>query len=85
MKVDAAVNWDVNFAVRLYCPATAGGAHLGKWRENCAPSRFKGSLPHPSEATLFLFHCTMKARNEFQNLLPDTSPSAFPGQSPKHG
>lgn len=26
----------------------------------------------------------MKARDEFQNLFPDTTPSAFPGQGPKH-
>lgn len=30
MKVDAAENWDVNLAVRLYCPTKPGGAHLGK-------------------------------------------------------
>lgn len=55
----------------------AGGERIVKQADS------KG-LWSPSKATLFLFHCTMKARDEFQNLFPNTSPSAFPGQSPKH-
>lgn len=37
-----------------------------------------------SETTLFLFHSTMKARDEFQELLADTSPPALSGEGPKH-
>ena len=39
---------------------------------------------HPLKVTLFLFHSAVKAWDEFQELFPDTSPSAFPGQGPIH-
>lgn len=36
-----------------------------------------------SDPTFFLFHRPVKAWNEFQKVLPDTGPPAFPREGPK--
>lgn len=76
--------WNGMWASQSICTFPLSQEFILAGGERIVKQAYSKCLCSPSKATLFLFHCTMKTRDEFQNLLPDTSPSAFPGQSPKH-